>query len=118
LRPARRRDGQEGAHLAPLHEAAVVDGGRDARVLHRDGAAALGELLRPEMVGRRVLEVAGAVHRRRDDGGTLAGAALAVEEGDRVEPGRPLPGRTAAEPVEAVVAQHSALDEAAAGELA
>ena len=112
-------DRQERAHPAALEEAAVVDGGGDGGVLGRDRARALGELLRAEVVGRRVLQVAGAVRRpsRRRRRAAPGGGRRRSASSD-VEPAGPVGRGGGAVAVEPVVAEQRALDEAAAGELA
>ena len=118
LRAAGGGDRQERAHPAALEEAAVVHGGGDGRVLARDRPGALGELLRAEVVRRRVLQVAGAVHGGRHHARALRLAAVAADERDRVEPAGPVGSGIGAIAVEPVLAEQRALDEAAAGELA
>ena len=94
-----------------------MDGGGDRGVLGRDRARPLGELLGAEVVGRGVLQVAGAVDGRRDDAGALRLAAVAADQGERRELAGPLGRGRGQVAVEPVVAEQRALDQAAGGEV-
>ena len=90
------RHGQEQPHPAPLHPGPVVHARGERGVLLGQLAGAVGQLLRPQVARRRVLEVAGPVGRLGDDGREPGLGPVAAQHRERAHLARPVVGRPGA----------------------
>ena len=98
-----------------LDPALVAHPGRDSAVLAGDRPGALGQLGRPHVAGRSVLQVAGAANRVGDRRGALDGRPVAAHDCQRLQGFCPILGSLGAIAIEAVGRGGHALDHVPAG---
>ena len=106
------RHGEEQPHPAPLHPGPVVDARGERGVLLGQLAGAIGQLLRPHVPRRRVLEVAGPVGRLGEDGREPGLGPVAAQHGERGHLARPVVGRPGQVAGEAVAGERGPVDDA------